>query len=95
MSCFGDVCQGSVNANNKGLKNYLQRHIDNTLLKLKPEMVEVLKAPLYQQAFRWFRENHGLYNEMFVDDDKTFGFLSLDKLIEIVKNKQHENLAHK
>jgi len=43
MSCFGGVCQGSVNANNKGLKNYLQRHIDNPLLKLKPEMVEVLK----------------------------------------------------
>ena len=54
---------------------------------LYTEMVEVLKAPLYQQAFRWFRENHGLYNEMLVDDDKTFGFLSLDKLIEIVKNK--------
>ncbi len=32
-------------------------------------------APIYQQAFRWFRENHGLYTEIFVDDDRTFGFL--------------------
>ena len=31
-------------------------------------------APLYQQAFRWFREKHGLYADLFVDDDQTFGF---------------------
>ena len=31
--------------------------------------------PLYQQAFRWFREKYGLYSEIFVDDNKTFGFL--------------------
>jgi hypothetical protein len=31
-------------------------------------------APLYQQAFRWFREKYGLYAEIFVDDNKTFGF---------------------
>ena len=34
-----------------------------------------ISAPLYQQAFKWFREKHGLYTEIFVDDDKTFGFL--------------------
>ena len=27
---------------------------------LYTEMVEVLKAPLYQQAFRWFREEYNL-----------------------------------
>ena len=32
-------------------------------------------APLYQQAFKWFREKHGVYTEIFVDDDKTFGFM--------------------
>ena len=26
--------------------------------------VETLRAPLYQQAFRWFREVHGLYPEV-------------------------------
>ena len=32
-------------------------------------------APTYSQAFRWFREKYGYYYEIFVDDDKTFGFL--------------------
>ena len=36
--------------------------------------IPVCKAPLYQQAFKWFREKHGVYTEIFVDDDKTFGF---------------------
>jgi hypothetical protein len=36
---------------------------------------QYIGAPLYQQAFRWFREKHGLYTEIFVDDDRTFGFL--------------------
>jgi len=31
-------------------------------------------APLYQQAFRWFREKEGYHIDLFVDDDKTFGF---------------------
>jgi hypothetical protein len=31
-------------------------------------------APLYQQSFRWFRENQGYHIDLFVDDDKTFGF---------------------
>jgi len=32
-------------------------------------------APLYQQSFKWFREKHGLYVDIFVDDNKTFGFM--------------------
>ena len=35
----------------------------------------ICTAPLYQQVFRWFREKYGLYPEIFVDDNKTFGFL--------------------
>ena len=38
------------------------------------EMTRLCSAPLYQQAFRWFREKYGLYAEIFVDDNKTFGF---------------------
>ena len=34
-----------------------------------------VNAPTYQQAFRWFRENHNLYVDIFVDDNKTFGFM--------------------
>jgi hypothetical protein len=29
---------------------------------------------LWQEAFRWFRDRHGLYADLFVDDDQTFGF---------------------
>jgi hypothetical protein len=29
---------------------------------------------LWQEAFRWFRDRHGLYADIFVDDDQTFGF---------------------
>ena len=31
---------------------------------LYTEMVEVLKAPLYQQAFRWIREKYNIHAEM-------------------------------
>jgi hypothetical protein len=41
-----------------------------------PEQKEVeVGIPLYQQVFRWFRKNHGLYTDIFVDDNKTFGFM--------------------
>ena len=35
---------------------------------LYTEMVEVLKAPLYQQAFRWFREKYQLHSFIYEDN---------------------------
>ena len=35
---------------------------------------EPCTAPTFSQAFRWFREKYGLYADLFVDDDQTFGF---------------------
>jgi hypothetical protein len=38
-------------------------------------MVEVLKAPLYQQAFRWFREKYGLKSSIsysMLDDNNWY-----------------------
>jgi hypothetical protein len=32
-------------------------------------------APLYQQAFRWFREKQEYYTDLFIDDDKKFGYM--------------------
>jgi len=32
-------------------------------------------APLYSQAFRWFREKYGYHFQPFVDDNQTFGYL--------------------
>ncbi len=61
-----------------------------------------LPAPLKQQAFRWFREKHGLHFPIMMQDSiwyferfSTKGFKTyeeaeqacLDKLIEICKNK--------
>lgn len=34
-----------------------------------------VNTPLWQDAFEWFREQKGLYTDIFVDDDKTFGFM--------------------
>jgi hypothetical protein len=42
---------------------------------LMPERFRCTTAPLYQQAFRFLREKHGLYTDIFVDDNKTFGFM--------------------
>jgi hypothetical protein len=33
------------------------------------------QAPIFQQAFRFFREKHQVYAEIFVVDDKSFGYL--------------------
>ena len=36
---------------------------------------DMCTAPTYSQAFKWFRNKHKLYNDIFVDDNKTFGFM--------------------
>ena len=36
---------------------------------------DFLQAPTFSQAFRFFREKFGYYANLFVDDDKTFGFM--------------------
>jgi hypothetical protein len=36
---------------------------------------DTFPAPTFSQAFRWFREKFGYYADLFVDDDKTFGFM--------------------
>jgi hypothetical protein len=41
---------------------------------VKSQLESGCSAPLYQQAFRWFREKQGYHIDLFVDDDKTFGF---------------------
>ena len=36
---------------------------------------DTFPVPTFSQAFRWFREKYGYYADLFVDDDKTFGFM--------------------
>ena len=58
---------------------------DNASLEILREgttsTVDVL-APLYQQAFRWFREKYEYYTELFVGDDKKFGFMITNFVID-------------
>ena len=37
---------------------------DKTLVKEVIKKTDFTLAPLYQQAFRWFRKNHGLYSSI-------------------------------
>jgi hypothetical protein len=61
--------------------NILRNKQEQSVLETSQYHLEYLEgdnavlAPLYQQAFRWFREKYGLYMELFVDDDKQFGFM--------------------
>jgi hypothetical protein len=40
---------------------------------------EIILAPLYQQAFRWFREKHGLYHYITTHDSTDFEWYVYDK----------------
>ena len=53
---------------------------DRIMIKEMPHCFT--SAPTFSQAFRWFREKYGYYCDLFVDDDKTFGFL-ISYFIEI------------
>lgn len=70
---FNESCLAFYNLRGMGL---------NEKFNLKPRSSQyvdvkdlIALAPTYSQAFRFFREKHGLYVDLFVDDDKTFGFM--------------------
>ena len=69
---FDEPCIGwynpQVNYKKVTTDRYWAFHLTGEWENFKP-------SPLYQQAFKWFREKHGVYTEIFVDDDKTFGFM--------------------
>lgn len=78
---FGYFVDGELRGVNLGMKEfggiepYYQRfgfHTLNNHHINNPNKV-VVTTPLKQQVFRWFRER-GYYGEIFVDDDKTFGY---------------------
>jgi hypothetical protein len=55
-----------------------------------------LEAPLYQQAFRWFRENHDKYGVVNIDlsnnlKDKIFVYMVEDKLGYIIDRSEEYN----
>jgi hypothetical protein len=72
---FDEPCMGYYMENNNLKMRLIQKK-----QKEQDEFSEL--APLYQQVFRWFREKYGYYTDLFVDDDKTFGFM-ISYFIEI------------
>ncbi len=56
-----------------------------------------LPAPLYQQAFRWFRENHGLYTNVTRynddDEDKFLYYIDNGDIKEEFKTYEEAELA--
>ena len=69
---FDETCFMSYNPNPNWWDNYCT---NSEISSLNGGSNVVCSAPLYQQAFRWFREKYGYYADLFVDDDKTFGFM--------------------
>lgn len=61
--CFGRYVEGE-------LLNYKDHNDDSYHFSC-----EIISAPLYQQAFRWFREKFKYFSEIFMYDDGTFGYL--------------------
>jgi len=52
--CFGHYVDGTLDLITTDINDY------------PPMYVEVIKAPLYQQAFKWFREKYELHAEIIV-----------------------------
>jgi hypothetical protein len=73
---FDEPCIGNY-FHTKELKIY-----GGDILRIKNSDMGTVTAPTFSQAFRWFREKYGYYYEIFVDDDKTFGFM-ISYFIEI------------
>jgi hypothetical protein len=54
---------------------YYQKELRIVHLESKPTQLDyIILAPLYQQAFRWFRENHGLWQIVMRNTDKDWTY---------------------
>ena len=47
-------------------------------------------APLYQQAFRWMREKHGVYSSIFFEDDTKYYYQFNDIDCIVTLNTGHK-----
>jgi len=64
--------------------------------KPKTDDKNLTKAPLYQQAFRWFREKYDKYGVVNIDlsnnlEDKIFVYMIEDKLGYIIDRSEEYN----
>jgi hypothetical protein len=47
---------------------HLNNFVTSSKIGVETNRDKGILAPLYQQAFRWFRENYGLYHSIGLDD---------------------------
>jgi hypothetical protein len=75
---------------------YLIDYLDTDSMVKNSEKEYYYARPTFSQAFRWFRERYGYHIELFVDDDKTFGFMIsyFTKIERLDKPVQRKYVTH-
>jgi len=68
--CFGHWVDGTLDLITRNINDY------------PPMYVEVVKAPLYQQAFRWFREKYQLDSFCRTLDSSSNSYWKISKLYD-------------
>ena len=86
---FDEPCMGYYEPNKEF--NYLnwEKFKDLPYLTKNSEWQDLVGAPLYQQAFRWFREKYGLFGYSYPNDYQKYGYR-----IVLVKNPENQELVY-
>jgi len=74
---FDDVCLATWKNKKQNIKLHFKYYLTNKAL-IGTDVGIICTAPLYQQAFRWFREKHGYFTSPTESDDditKKYGWL--------------------
>ena len=69
---FNEPCIAIYSNANPKTGLYTLKKYRLKLIKQASQKDKGVKAPLYQQAFRWFRDEHGIY--YVIEGSKKFGF---------------------
>jgi hypothetical protein len=90
--CFGDYYK--FDNNDIHLDTDDDRH--RIITDNKDEVIIEISAPLFQQAFRWFREKHDKYGVVNIDlsnnlKDKIFVYMVEDKLGYFIDRSEEYN----
>ena len=77
---FDEPCLRVGNPNAHTMWKWIEVDKDNETISvndiLNVEYMEgYIQIPTFSQCFHFFREKFGYYSDLFVDDDKTFGFM--------------------
>jgi hypothetical protein len=70
---FDEPCIGSFT--NIDRPCFFRHKKPKTYSKMFQPKTDHCVSPLYQEVFEWFRDEKNLLAEIFIDDDKTYGYL--------------------